>query len=110
MSAVATRPRSKEADELGDAIVRMLRALVTRAGEGDTIAIEQLQRIDSLGSEAFRLGVKAGHAAGYSWAAIGGELGMTRQAAQQLAGRAGDLGAGHVLVPGHSKRGCEACK
>ena len=114
MSAVETapatpaRPRSKEADELGDAVVRMMRALVARAGEGDTIAIEQLQRIDQLSTEGLRLGLRAGHAYGYSWGTLGAELRISRQAAQQLAGRA--IGIGHVLVPGHNKRTCEACK
>lgn len=34
-----------ESPELGDTIVRMMRALVTRAAEGDTEAIEQLSLI-----------------------------------------------------------------
>lgn len=105
--------RSKEAAELGDAIVRMTRSLITRAGEGETDALEQLQRVAQLAPIGLRLGVKAAHdgPAEYSWATLGEVLGTSRQNAQQLAGSLQPtLGAGHVLQPGHSKRSCATCQ
>lgn len=105
--------RSKEAAELGDAIVRMTRSLITRAGEGETDALEQLQRVAQLAPVALRLGVRSAHdgPAAYSWATLGEVLGSSRQNAQQLAGSVpAQLGAGHVLVPGHDKRTCGTCR
>lgn len=105
--------RTKEASEVGDAIVRMTRSLIVRAGEGETDALEQLQRIAQLAPIALRLGVKEAHAgpAEYSWATLGEVLGTSRQNAQQLAGSLQPrLGAGHVLLPGHDKRTCSTCQ
>jgi hypothetical protein len=50
--------------------------IVRRAAEADRIAGELLQQA-----------VATARAAGHSWAAIGGELGLTRQAAQQRFGK-----------------------
>lgn len=103
--------RRHEAPDLGDAIVRMLRGLLVRAAEGDTEAVEQLQRIAGLAPAALQLGVEDAHAGGYSWTELGGVLGTSRQAAQQLAAGAerSRLGAGHVLVAGHNRRTCTSC-
>lgn len=109
--------RRHESPELGDAIARMMRGLVTRAAEGDTEAVEQLQRISQLAPIGLRLGVQQAHEFGYSWAELGAVLNSTRQNAQQLGnslnpeGMAGRqrLGIGHVLVPGHDKRTCPDC-
>lgn len=70
-----------ESPELGDAIVRMLRALVRRAGDGDTEALEQLARVDVLGSTLLTEGARAAYEKGYSWGDIGRLLGTTRQSA-----------------------------
>lgn len=70
-----------ESPELGDAIVRMLRALVTRAGEGDTEAVEQLRRIEQLAPSATSLGYGHAHRdAGYSFGELAAVTGTSRQA------------------------------
>lgn len=104
---------------MGDAIVRMLRGLVTRAAEGDTEAIEQLARIEQLAPVAMSLGGRLAHdAAGYSYTELGNVLGTSRQAARQRALNVFTTGApwaytstpeAHQLVPGHHKRSCEMC-
>jgi hypothetical protein len=101
-----------EAPAVGDAVVRMMRALVRRAGEGDWEAIEQLQRIAGMAPYGLRMGVRLAHDdAGYSWAQLGAVLNTSRQNAQQLGAPAIEAtpGAGHVLVPGHHKRTCPIC-
>lgn len=70
-----------ESPELGDAILRMLLALVRRAGEGDDQALEQLHRIDTEADRLLTEGARAAYAKGYSWADIGRLLGTTRQSA-----------------------------
>lgn len=113
MTATETLSASQkrhEAPELGDAIVRMMRALVTRAEEGDWEAIEQLARIESLAPTATSLGMRSAHdAAGYSYTELGAVLGVSRQAARQRSSSVRTWGVGHVLVPGHTKRGCMSC-
>jgi hypothetical protein len=112
--------RRHESPDVGDAIVRMLRGLVTRASEGDTEAVEQLARIERLAPAATALGGRLAHdRAGYSYTELAGVLGVSRQAARQ---RAVDTftepGAwmltdhgrdSHQLVPGHSRRTCGLC-
>lgn len=111
---MAARER-KEAPEVGAAIVRMMRALVARAAEGDWEAIEQLAMIEQLAPTATSLGLQLAHDSGpgYSFTELAAVLGSTRQAARQRVQRvrlAGVLhGAGHVLMPGHSKRTCPQC-
>lgn len=98
-----------ESPELGDAIVRMMRALVTRAGEGDTEAVEQLRRIEQLAPSATSLGYGWAHRdAGYSWGELAQVTGTSRQAVLKRAVTA-EPGPAHQLVPGHRKRGCAAC-
>lgn len=105
----------KEAPEVGAAVVRMMRALVARAAEGDWEAIEQLAMIEQLAPTATSLALQLAHdgGAGYSFTELANVLGSTRQAARQRVQRvrlAGVLhGAGHVLVPGHTKRTCPTC-
>lgn len=116
---MSAEQRRHESPELGDAIVRMLRGLVTRAAEGDTEAIEQLARIEQLAPIAASLGGRLAHdAAGYSYTELGAVLGVSRQAARQRAlnvftdmppwGYTSTPEA-HQLVPGHHKRQCELC-
>lgn len=104
-----------ESPELGDAIVRMMRALVTRAEQGDTEAIEQLARLESMAPVATTLAAKLAHESmSYSYTELAGLLGTSRQAARQRVERMAWVEAGlswvHVLTPGHTKRGCEVCK
>lgn len=109
-----------EAPDVGDAVVRMLRALVTRAQEGDWEALEQLARIEQLAPAATALGVRLAHReAGYSFTQLGDVLGTSRQAARQRAMNTlttpeawalTDEPDAHQLLPGHQRRGCELCK
>lgn len=106
--------RRHEAPELGDAIVRMMRGLVTRAGEGDTEALEQLARIEQLAPVATAAGVWQAHTFGHSFTELGDALGVSRQAARQRmrgANRVLDpADEAHQLVPGHDKRTCPDCQ
>lgn len=109
--------RRHESPDLGDAIVRMLRGLVTRAAEGDTEAVEQLVRIERLAPVATSVGGRLAHdAAGYSYTELARVLCVSRQAARQRAvtvwdhdqrGLAGK--DAHQLLPGHTRRTCDAC-
>jgi len=106
-----------ESPELGDAILRLLRALVTRASEGDTEAIEQLRRIELLAPAALVKAARHAHErAGYSYTELADVLGVSRQAAHQRVDRGAVLPAGlayrdgHQLDPGHTRKGCRTCK
>lgn len=115
----AAPQRRHESPDVGDAIVRMLRGLVTRAAEGDTEAVEQLARVEQLAGVATTLGGRLAHdAGGYSYTELGAVLGVSRQAARQRALNVftqPDAWAftstpeAHQLLPGHRKSGCEAC-
>lgn len=101
-----------ESPDLGDAIVRMMRGLVTRAAEGDTEAIEQLRRVEQLAPAALKLGASLAHDhAGYSFTDLGAVMGVSRQAARQyvLAPAAASVRDTHQLQPGHTRRGCAVC-
>lgn len=106
--------RRHEAPDVGDAIVRMLRGLVTRAAEGDTEAVEQLQRIEQLSRRAMAVGGRLAHdLAGYSYTELATLLRLSRQGARQradmaLEGVETDPEA-HQLLPGHTRRGCAVC-
>lgn len=76
-----TGQRRHESPALGDAVLRMMRALQRRAGEGDTEALEQLQAIDRLASPMLSRGVYLAHRdAGYSLRQIGDALGVSHVA------------------------------
>lgn len=104
-----------EAPEIGDAVVRMMRALVTRAREGDQEAIEQLRRIEELAPVALDLGAYLAHEgpAAYSWTQLADVLSVSRQGIRQrCAGalsRVAKLRDAHQLMPGHTRRGCAVC-
>lgn len=117
MNAIPPPPEHQlrhEAPELGDAIVRMMRGLVTRAAHGDTEAIEQLARIEQLAPVATSLAGRLAHDhKGYSYTELGAVLGTTRQAARQrsvVAMMAMGHPEAHQLMPGHSKRTCKRCQ
>lgn len=107
--------RRHESPELGAAVQRMMRALVTRAAEGDWEALEQLAIIEQLAPMATGLGAHLAHERmGYSFTQLADQLGVTRQAMRQRAARTKatmtlGLGLAHVLIPGHSKRTCATC-
>lgn len=106
-----------EAPELGDAVVRLLRALVTRSAHGDTFAIEQLARIEELAPIATSIGARLAHDHnGYSYTQVAAATGVSRQAARQRAVNTfttadawelSDTPEAHQLLPGHDKRTCE---
>jgi DNA-directed RNA polymerase specialized sigma24 family protein len=116
-----TNKERAESDQLGEAIVRMTRALVTRAADGDTFALEQLARIERLTAHATPLAASLMNEGGtwgaYSYTELAAVLGISRQAVRQraVAARGADsqarmhVGIGHVLMPGHTKRGCASC-
>jgi hypothetical protein len=87
---MTTPPRNRptrEAPELGAMVRRMLAALVRRAEAGDLFALEQLAELrDQLPGYLARAAWGAHHGpAGYSYGEVGRELGVSRQAARQLA-------------------------
>jgi hypothetical protein len=77
VGAPVTGQRRHEAPEVGDAVVRMLRGLVRRAGEGDTEAVEQLRRLDNLTGSALCLGLLSATRAGYSTRELGRVMGTS---------------------------------
>lgn len=76
--------RRHESPEVGAMVARMLRALVRRAAEGDTEALEQLARLEDLAAAAVTLGlVRANLEAGYTFGELAMVAGTTRQAVRQ---------------------------
>lgn len=80
-----------EAPEIGGMVRRMMRALVRRAAEGDTEALEQLASLTDESRYAQTAAIilmqsgerMAGD--GYSFGHLAGVLGVTRQATRQVA-------------------------
>ena len=89
----APRKREKvtyESSDVAEAAKRMLRALVKRAGAGDTEALRELADMTGFLSEAITDAGRAAYATGfYSYGELAGELGITRQAARQRFARRG---------------------
>lgn len=84
--------RRHESPAVGAAVRRMVRALVVRAGEGDTEALEQLAELEGFTRDATTAAVVVAHdTAGYSFTELGRVLGITRQAARQRVSSAADL-------------------
>lgn len=82
-------------------IGRMLNALVRRASEGDTEALEQLQAIERQAVAAMTAGVTLAHSEfGYSWGELSKVTGTSRQNLSQRAARAVET-VGPVTVCGH---------
>lgn len=73
-----------EARDVAQAARRMIRALVRRAGTGDTEALRELVETQRVLAEAIQAAGAAAYATGhYSYADLAGELGISRQAARQ---------------------------
>jgi hypothetical protein len=78
-----SRRERPEAPEVGQAARRFVRALVARAEEGDTEAIEQLVETQHETTQAITAAGQALSRAGYSYTDLARLLGVTRQAARQ---------------------------
>lgn len=73
----------RESAELAGAVRRMVRALVRRASEGDTMALEELFALERETGESTNEAIRVLHSFGYSYGELAGELGVTRQAVRQ---------------------------
>lgn len=83
-----SRRERPECPEVGSAARRMVRALVRRAEEGDTEAIEQLVETQHATTQAITEAGGALHeVAGYSFTELGQVLGTSRQAARVRFGK-----------------------
>lgn len=84
MTATLDAQRRHESPELGAMVGRMLNALIRRAAEGDTEAVEQLGNLEDLAHQAHTSGLaEARRAPGYSLAELARVTGTTRQAVSQ---------------------------
>jgi hypothetical protein len=83
------RHKEYEAEDIGGMLRRMSRALVKRAAEGDTFALVVLSQSRDEIQQAMSDAARALHGPpfNYPWSTIGADLGITRQAAQQMAAR-----------------------
>lgn len=81
------------ADALGRAILASTQALdVDPSGRDRHLAIvRSAAEADRVAGELLQQAVSAARASGHSWAAIGNELGLTRQATQQRFGKVDDV-------------------
>lgn len=80
--------REREAPEVGAMAGRVIRALVRRAAEGDTEALEQLLSLETQLAQAIKDAGRALHDdAGYSFTYLAGVAGVSRQAARERFGR-----------------------
>lgn len=82
-------------------IGRMLNALIRRAAEGDTEAIEQLQTIEQTSAAAMTAGLLMARAeAGYSLAQLADVTGTSRQNISQRTARPAITSCGHHVCTG----------
>jgi hypothetical protein len=77
------RRRQVENDEYGAFVRRVLRTYARRVGDGDVEALVLMTNLADEIDTAIAEAVKGLRGCGYSWAEIGAQLGITRQAAQQ---------------------------
>ena len=77
------RPKTVENDEYAAFLRRAIRAFGRRMGQGDIDALADAAFLADQLDTAIRTAIKGLRARGYSWADIGRQLGVTRQAAQQ---------------------------
>lgn len=95
MDATTTprKPSSKhEADDIGAMVRRMVRTLVRRAADGDTMALEQLAQLErelptATSSAIALMNTERPGCPAYSFGELAGELGVSRQAVRQRAMR-----------------------
>lgn len=76
----------REAPEIGEATGRLLKALVRRAEDGDTIALEELLALQTVLAERITDAGRGLHAFGYSYTEIADVAGVSRQAARKRFG------------------------
>lgn len=76
------RRRRRESDEIGEFLGRMLRAMTRRAAAGDLGALSVLVKLRDQVDATINDAGAALHATGLSYATLGGELGISRQAAR----------------------------
>ena len=91
MTTTSTRQRRHEAPDMGAMIRRTIRALVRRAAEGDTEALEQLAMLErelpTATSSALAMMNAGTRGPAYSFTELADTLGTSRQAARQRATR-----------------------
>lgn len=80
---MSRRKREREAPEVGAMAGRVVRALVRRAGEGDSEALEELLKLADLLPAAIRDAGVAMHRFGYTYTELGDVAGISRQAARE---------------------------
>ena len=79
-----TAKRQREASEVAEMMVRMVRALRRRAASGDLEALRAFVKVQVTVKVEMRLAACALHDQhGYSWTEIGWAAGITRQSAQE---------------------------
>lgn len=85
----AKRKTHREAEDMGAMLARLLRAMVRRAADGDLMALRELAKLRPLLDQAMVDAAAGAHGDPhhFSWSEIGAELGMSRQAVQQLVAR-----------------------
>jgi DNA-binding CsgD family transcriptional regulator len=83
------RKRQVENAEYGQFATRIIHGMYERAS-GDPDALPALRDIARSAESHMKMAVAALRSEGYSWADIGLRLGISRQAAQQHYGQAGD--------------------
>lgn len=94
--------RRHESPELGAMVARMLNALIRRAAEGDTEAVEALAKLEGLARQALTSSLAESRRFGYSLAELARVTGTTRQAVSQRTATAPDP----TMVPGCDHHGC----
>lgn len=77
------RKREREAPEVGAMAGRVVRALVKRAADGDSEALEELLKLAELIPAAIRDAGVAMHRFGYTYTELGDIAGISRQAARE---------------------------
>lgn len=93
--------RRRESDEMAAFLRRLVRAMVRRAAGGDLGALTALAEVAGVVDAALNEAGRALHDAhGYSYAALGAEMGMSRQAALKRLGGPVDGLAGPVAGGG----------
>lgn len=87
MLTVDRRGREVETDQYARFVLRILDGLGRRIAQGDVEALATVAEVESRVREVKVLAMRGLHREGYSWAEIARPLGLTKQAAQQLATR-----------------------